>query len=288
MNQLPLRISLLSKLFRLLPSRTPLKTRLASLLLKNSLREEDIMINDKNGCFYKVPSLREPIAFHTLINGIYEPPLANLLCNRLTCGNTFVDVGANIGVITIPVAKKIGDRGHVVAIEASPSIFQYLEHNVTLNRLSNITLHNCAAFHNDSDNLPFYEAPVEKFGMGSLSAQFNSKPIATQARTLDNILTEQGIQHVDFLKVDVEGFEAAVFRGARCLLTSSKSPVIIFEFCDWAEDRVTGQIKGDAQRILMEWGYSIWRLSDFSLNKSPLRNIITNGCDILVANKGTN
>jgi FkbM family methyltransferase len=283
MNQLPLRIYLLSKLFRLLPPRTPLKTRIASLLLKQCPKVEDIIINDRNGCIYKVPNFQEPISFQTLINGTHEPPLANLLRNRLKNGNTLVDVGANVGVFTIPAGKTVGSNGCVISIECSPFIYQYLENNVSLNGLTNVRPHKCAAYGFDIEEIPFYEATVEKFGMGSLSPQFSSSPLIVRARALDNILAQEGIQFVDFLKVDVEGYEAAVFRGARRLLTAAKSPLIAFEFCDWAEGRVSGGKIGDAQRVLRDWGYSIWDITDFLHDKPPLDRIKTKGFDILVA-----
>ena len=123
--------------------------------------------------------------------------------------------------------------------------------------------------------------------MGSLAPQFSSKPTAVAGKTLDHILSEEGIEHVDLLKVDVEGFEFHVFQGARKLLTSEKPPLIAFEFCDWAEARVPQGKAGNAQQLLREWGYEIWRLSDYVRRGRPLREALISGFEMLVGIKNS-
>ena len=262
----------------------PGKARLAKTLLDRSLCDKDVEI-DASGCQWIVPSLREPIAFHLLINGVYEPETIKLLPDHLDSGAVFVDVGANIGAFTVLASKKVGSGGKVIAIEPSPRIFPYLEKNISLNHLSNVRTKQCAACDLDAQQLRFYEAPVDHFGMGSLAPQFHEASVSVAAQTLDHILAEEKIKHVNILKVDVEGFEAAVFKGARQLLTGKNPPLIVFELCDWAEARVPKGKVGDAQQVLKEWGYQIWSLSDFLRNKRSLSNIIKKGSIMLVARK---
>jgi hypothetical protein len=108
-------------------------------------------------------------------------------------------------------------------------------------------------------------------------------PVTTHA--LDDILIEAGVDRVDVIKVDVEGFERDVFRGAIKVLSAERAPVILFEFCDWAEERLTDGGRGDAQRILRDLGYSIWRLRDAVRSRAPLSGILTAGFETLVAMK---
>ena len=68
-------------------------------------------------------------------------------------------------------------------------------------------------------------------------------------------------------------------------MTGHDAPLILFEFCDWAEARVPGGEVGDAQRLLLEWGYRIWRLSDFMCGRPSLNNILTGGFEALLAVK---
>lgn len=262
----------------------PGKARLARAVLGPYLQVRDVYIDARYGCTFFVPSLCEPIAFHLLVDGVYEPMVASFLLNHLKVGMTFVDVGASIGVFTILAARQVGPTGRVLALEPSPRVFPYLEHNVKVNGLSNVCLKQCAAYDRDVESLPWWEAPVEHFGMGALAPQFHTAPTAVLARTLDQVLIEEGISCVDLLKVDVEGFEAAVFRGAKQLLTAPDPPLIVFEFCDWAEERVPGGQVGEAQRVLRGFGYQIWRLSDFLCGRGqPLKDVLLNGGEMLVA-----
>ena len=139
-------------------------------------------------------------------------------------------------------------------------LFPYLQQNVRLNGLSNVRLRQCAASNRSVPTIPFWEAPSEHFSMGALAAQFHADPIAVPAQTLDDILDDESIGRVGLLKMDVEGFAAAVLHGARQLLTGHDAPLILFEFCDWAEARVPGGAVGDTQRLLLEWGYRLWWL----------------------------
>jgi FkbM family methyltransferase len=156
---------------------------------------------------------------------------------------------------------------------------------VSLNALSNVRSIQCATFNSDKQTVSFYEAPVDQFGRGSLQAQFDADPIPVLTHTLDYLVGEQMIERVDVIKVDVEGFEAAVFQGAERILTSNKPPVVVFEFCDWAEGRVPRRWIGAAQEALKDWGYRIWRLKDLLRGKSPLVDVLTSGFETLVAMK---
>ena len=272
-------------LLRLCPVGTPGKSRLGHWLLRSALHERDVMMQTQRDESFLVPSLAEPIGFHLLVDGVYEPETLAFVLHSLTSGSTFVDVGANIGVFTIPAGRAVGETGCVLAIEPSPRVFPYLSHNVTVNGVTNVFLHEGAIFAHNVPQLPFYEAPVEHFGMGALAPQFFAEPIFVAARSLDSLLAEKGIGRVDLLKVDVEGFEAAVFRGATALLTGSVPPVILFEFCDWAEERMSQGTVGDAQRMLLDLGYCLWRLEDFVSGRRPLHAVLTSGSAMLIASK---
>jgi FkbM family methyltransferase len=284
-NRRSFRIDLVCRALRCVPPGTPGKARLARLLLGSYLQTQNVLVQAHDGYIYLVPSLREPIGFYLLVDGMYEPSVVKFVLSQLHSGATFVDVGANIGVFTISAARKVGSTGRVLAIEPSPRVFPYLEHNVRGSGLSSIQLKRSAAYDRDADSIPFWEAPVDHFGMGALAPQFYAQPTLVGASTLDGMLTEAGAGEVDVLKVDVEGFEAAVFRGAEKLLTSPRAPLIVFEYCDWAEQRMPNTRTGDAQRVLLDYGYHIWRLSDFVHYGLPLENVLMTGFEMLIATR---
>jgi hypothetical protein len=117
-----------------------------------------------------------------------------------------------------------------------------------------------------------------------MAPQFSAVPVAVRTRSLDDVCDERMIDRVSVLKVDVEGHEAAVFRGASRLLQGIHPPAIVFEFCDWAETRFANGRAGAAQKYLMELGYSVFRLSELAKGrKTPLRRPLTQGSVMLVA-----
>lgn len=276
----PVRLNLARPL-RLLPPGLPGKARLARLLLGRSLEARDVIVRNAHGHSMLIPQLGSPIGIELLIHGIYEPRELNLVLSRLTEGSIFVDVGANIGAYTLPCSRKVGAGGLVVSIEASPRMYEYLKYNVDKNALSNVRVLNMA-IGNRVGASAFWEAPPSSFGMGSLAPQFHNDPVQVSASTLDAVLESLQVGHVNVLKIDVEGFEEAVFLGGEKLLRGRTPPTILFEFLDWAEARA-GFRPGGAQAILRRWGYSLWTLADFLRRLPPLDSPLTNGGAMLVA-----
>jgi hypothetical protein len=82
----------------------------------------------------------------------------------------------------------------------------------------------------------------------------------------------------------VEGFEAAVFRGGRNLLKGPAPPTILFEFNDWAE-KEGGFRAGEAQEVLLDWGYTLWVLADYQRRGPSLDAPILSGSHMLVARR---
>jgi FkbM family methyltransferase len=279
------RLDRTAKALRWIPAETPGKARLARRLLGACLEEQNVRVDGRYGVKLVTPSLREPVGFFLLVDGVYEAEVLDFVFGRLTPGAVVVDVGANIGAFTLPVAKRVGASGRVIAIEASTMVFPYLQRNVILNGLDNVRPVQCAAFSADRQTVSFYEAPIDRFGKGSLGAQFQACPVSVVTRTLDSLLVEHQVSRVDLIKLDIEGAEAAAFRGAEKLLTGDNPPVVVFEFCDWAEESVLNGQVGCAQRVLKDWGYRIWRLKDMARGKPPLADVLTRGFEMLVAER---
>jgi hypothetical protein len=108
--------------------------------------------------------------------------------------------------------------------------------------------------------------------------------VAVAGARLDRLLAVANLTHVNVLKIDVEGFELKVLQGAATLLAAERPPLVIFEFCDWAEARVPGVERGDAQRFLIAQGYSI-RLADRYPRGRPMTAVMTDGAAMLVASR---
>ncbi|MBX2924882.1 MAG: FkbM family methyltransferase [Chitinophagaceae bacterium] len=258
------------------------KARLARIVLKNAISQrENVLIKGKYNCFYKLPNLRETISFELFINGIYEQGTSNFFRKWIPPNGVFLDLGANIGAISIPLAVQRQDI-RIICVEAAPWLFSFLEENIKQNNITNINSVNKALFSKDEEELNFY-SPREKFGKGSLSPVFTDEGVKVKTMTLDTLVEQQNIAKVDFIKVDVEGYEYHVFNGAKQLLQSEHPPVIFFEFEDWAEEQAGLEI-GSAQSILMSYGFKLYSAEKdgrFRFQPKPLLK----GSKMLLASK---
>ncbi|MGL5063931.1 MAG: FkbM family methyltransferase [Microcoleus sp.] len=131
-------------------------------------------------------------------------------------GDTFIDIGANLGMITLIAARCVTTTGSVHSFEPNPMVFQRLQKNITDNELPQVTLHNCGLA--DKQTTLTLTVVNQELGMGTFTE------IPEQDRSLissqyqlpvyrgDDILPEE-LPGTTFIKIDVEGFEPLVIRG---------------------------------------------------------------------------
>ena len=154
-------------------------------------------------------------------------------------GDTVVDIGAHMGRYTIPCSKSAGMSGKVVAIEAHPYNFRILQHNLRLNKIKNVSLLNCAVYSNrarlklylpDEDlGYTMHHSLMTNYLASKYSNEIERKYIEVEADTLDNLLKARGINEVNWIKIDVEGAELEVLRGAREILSTNTRISILVE-----------------------------------------------------------
>lgn len=156
----------------------------------------------------------------------YEPELPYLE-QILSPGMTFVDAGACYGLYTLAASKIVGESGRVIAFEPASRAFRVLQKNVALNSLANVLAFPMALTANSGKALLYRHPNV---GCDSLGRDHSFTEAAEEIATesLDNVLRKISVGHVDVIKMDVQGAEELVLRGAMEILTSSH-PAVIFE-----------------------------------------------------------
>ncbi|MEO6932457.1 MAG: FkbM family methyltransferase [Chitinophagaceae bacterium] len=250
------------------------KNRLGKFLLKNFIAtERDKVMTGSKGTRFRVPNFAEPIGFSILVNGAHEKETSDFILNYIKPNGTFVDIGANIGAITVAVSAVRKDLT-VLCVEASPKVFRYLEENVKLNNLVNCKLVNKAISDADGQKVSFF-SPADQHGKGSLSPVFTDKAEEVETITVDTLLSSQLTKPVDFIKIDIEGFEYFAFKSGEKVFGRPDAPVILFEFIDWAESNARGLTPGDSQRLIMKYGYFIYLFKDGKPTGEPLTEAIT-------------
>jgi FkbM family methyltransferase len=159
-----------------------------------------------------------------LLAGIWEPGVTRYLADSLRPGDTFVDVGANVGYHSLLAASLVGPKGHVVAFEASPTIFRSLRRNVQLNRYQNIDLWNLA-ISDHAGQVAIFSGSEENQGHSTivpdLAARENQRlETMIWADTLPALVPASVLSSARIVKIDVEGAERLVIAGISGVLAT--------------------------------------------------------------------
>jgi FkbM family methyltransferase len=143
-------------------------------------------------------------------------------------GDTVIDIGAHIGRYTITSSKQVGNTGKVVAIEADPDNFQLLKRNIALNNLTNVLPLNYAVFSTRTRMKLYEQSASAKYNSVMLTRAAKTKNyVEVEADTLDSILKQNGINQVNWIKIDVEGAEFEVLKGSTKTLSSENVSLLI-------------------------------------------------------------
>jgi FkbM family methyltransferase len=201
------------------------------------------------------------IALHVVQRGeFHDWDTAKFITEFLRAGDIFLDVGANIGLYTLP-ASRIAKNSQVVAVEPSLRNRERLEENLRLNGITNVRMEACA-LGEKAGEMAFCDA--DALAHVELGGNGPKVPV----RTLDSILPEG---EISLLKVDVEGFELSVFQGAENAMRAGRLPVILFEM-NRSHERY-GVTEADIFGFLRSRGYQIARY------EHDPRHLVTHGLE---------
>jgi FkbM family methyltransferase len=163
--------------------------------------------------------------------GTYEPELQAALCEFLKPGMTVYDVGANIGYITLMLAHQTGANGKVFAFEALPVNIERIQKNISLNKLTNVTVVSGAVL-DKTGSVTFYVH--ESVGMGKAAgsagrreAQYKAE-ITVPGLSLDEFVYGDGNPLPDVIKMDIEGGEVLALPGMKRIL-HEHHPLMLLE-----------------------------------------------------------
>jgi len=166
--------------------------------------------------------------------GYYNSDIVAILDGLLTPGMMFVDVGANIGEITLAAAKRVGVTGKVFAFEPMDPIADRLDEHVRVNELKHVMVTRKALGDTIDDNVPIYisaeqHSGDENAGLGSLYGGTHGEAPAQciSITTLDVWLDDHPVERLDLIKIDIEGAELPCLRGAERSLRRFRPKLII-------------------------------------------------------------
>jgi len=205
-----------------------------------------------------------------------EPNTLATFMSLLQSGMAVFDVGANIGLFTLVAASRVGAEGRVFAFEPTPLAFRRLLENVRLNGFTNITsLHSAVSDVVGIASFFVNPAPEDSEGNSLFASAVapDSSEITVPVATLDDVVRQMRFPGVDVLKIDVEGNEVRVLRGAHAILSGSHPPKILMEV-----NPLTLQAAGfDSDAVFLELtalGYKWKTIEQISWRGCTIANIL--------------
>ena len=203
--------------------------------------------------------LNEGIDFAIYILGGFELRTLRLYRSLVRPGDTVLDIGANVGAHTLPLAQLVGPTGRIFAFEPTRFAFEKLQRNLMLNPelVPRVTLQQVALM--ESATVPVPEHIYSSWPLDtqeSLHAVHGGQLQDTDgaaAQTLDQVVAAAGVARVDFVKLDVDGHEPQVLAGALGTLRRFKPKILI----EWAPYLFEGRdsLLDSALEALRSLGY---------------------------------
>lgn len=190
--------------------------------------------------------------------GVFEPASISLLKRCVAPGDTVVDIGANIGFYTLESSNLVGPAGRVIAVEALPDHAQAVRDNLALNGIDNVTLLEIAVGDQESSGV-LTRRSGDNLGMFTLGNVEGTEACQVRIGVLDNILGEQNVERVDFIKMDIEGSEFRALQGAAKTM-ESKRPTVLLEINEQALQDC-GSSAQALIALLESFGYGGWEIT---------------------------
>ena len=173
-----------------------------------------------------------------IYSGVYEPFETEWLKRLLRPGMTFVDVGANVGYYTWLAARLVGPTGRVVAFEPGPYAFERLQRVVENNGIENVECQQFAVS-DRAGTAPLYVPPIAEGNYNPSLTPYmpGMVPVEVPVDRFDDLVARLRVGRVDVMKVDVEGHELSVFRGAAGAIREGRIANLLCEFNQGRQSR---------------------------------------------------
>jgi FkbM family methyltransferase len=234
--------------------------------------------------------LREGIDFSIWLLGSFEPETVRCYQKIVKAGDVVLDIGANIGAHALLLAQAVGADGKVYAFEPTDFAFTKLTKNRSLNPDLANRIHCMQCMLVDQEiagnptpglysSWPLKEdADLHELHQGRLMTTTGA-----EARTLDSVISSLKLDRVDCIKLDIDGFECGMMRGASEVLTHWH-PVIIMELAPYALEE-QGASLDELIDLLKQYDYSLFDLSKgtpLAMESATLERLIPPGASLNV------
>ncbi|HKY70327.1 MAG TPA: FkbM family methyltransferase [Nitrospira sp.] len=220
--------------------------------------------------------------------GLFEKDSLSVARRLLKPGAVVLDIGANVGAHTLPLARAVGPNGKVYAFEPTAFAFRKLQRNIELNAdvKSPIILEQMM-LGDSTTQLPDRMYSSWPLTHGSVLHERHGGRLiclpAARVSSVDDYVREAGIRQIDLMKIDVDGYESAVLCGAHSTLASLRPPIIL-EFAPYVLDEAGTSVEGLCE-ILRRHRYHLYAVSTGQLLPVAVERVkkfLRGGCSINV------
>jgi len=159
--------------------------------------------------------------------GEYEKAELKTLGNFLSANSVFIDLGANFGLYTLYASKLVGENGKVISFEPFGENFKSLTRNIEINKLANVLAEKLAV--GEKEGTIHLYCDIEEKNLGMVSANYIENAYHEQVSivSLDTYFDNKSIDRIDFIKIDIEGFEYPALLGMKNLLVKFHPTLLI-------------------------------------------------------------
>jgi FkbM family methyltransferase len=199
-------------------------------------------------------------------HGSLEPGTTAVLSALALPGGTVIDVGANVGALTLPAARRVGPTGRVLSLEPAPRVADLLTRTVRMHGLSWVEVHPVAA--GDVDGVLRFNLSAQTTHNSVLPLDDVVETIEIPSRRLDTLVAPG--ERVDLVKIDVEGAELQVWRGMQRIVGDNPDIALILEFGP-EHLRKSGQSVAGWFEALQSTGLKAWEIDEATATVRPLR-----------------
>ena len=172
--------------------------------------------------------LADPVQFTMVRRGRFDLMTAAVVASSLRSGDTFVDVGANWGYFTSIASRRIGPAGLVIALEPNRVAYRRLSDTLERERLVNVLATRYAAYDRQGLKVSLVKRPLHQTTSSYVRESEAHGHSAVVTSTIDYLTSKTASGPVRMIKVDTEGAELLVMRGAQRVLAESK-PLVVLE-----------------------------------------------------------
>ena len=206
------------------------------------------------------------------LKGTKEARSLEFATRFLEPGMVAFDVGANIGYFTLAFAASVGESGHVHAFEPTPALAERIRLNAALNCLTQITVNQIAIAEGPGTatlHLSFEDPEANSL----YQIEIGTTTVPVTKAALDTYVTDARVDRVDLMKVDCEGSELNVLRGATRILTGGDAPVLLVE-CNPASLSACGATVKDLYEQFRAASYDCYCLEELRTGDHPVWNLL--------------